>query len=123
MGNTREDLREGGAVPVVLAEKAQVRAGEDERQRTRDDLRLVLTITALLDLMAITIASIIGWNLRRTIFSSSVLPLQADSLIERAIPWVVVAWMVALLLRGAYTTRHFGAGPDEFRAVLVASFA
>src|SRR4051794_16224481 len=73
--------------------------------------------------MAITVASIIGWNLRRTIFSSSVLPLQADSLIERAIPWVVVAWMVALVVRGAYTTRHFGAGPDEFRAVLVASFA
>ena len=38
-------------------------------------------------------------------------------------PVIVFVWLVLLFMRGAYSVRAFGAGTDEYRAVIVASLA
>jgi exopolysaccharide biosynthesis polyprenyl glycosylphosphotransferase len=38
-----------------------------------------------------------------------------------AVPVLVAGWLLVLAVQGAYSPRRFGAGPDEFRAVVTAS--
>ncbi len=89
--------------------------------RTHGDIRLILAITAVLDLMVILVAVILAWDLRIAFDVFSLSPLGADPVIAQAVPWVIGGWFVALLAQGAYSVRHFGAGPDEYRTVAIAS--
>jgi exopolysaccharide biosynthesis polyprenyl glycosylphosphotransferase len=89
--------------------------------RTHGDIRLVLAITAVLDVMVVVVAVILGWDLRIAFDVFSMSPLGADPLIAQSVPWVIGTWIVALAAQGAYSSRNFGAGPDEYRTVTVAS--
>ena len=90
--------------------------------RTHGDIRLVLAITAVLDVMVIVVAVILAWDLRLAFDIFSMSPLLSDPLISQSVPWVIGTWMVALAAQGAYSSRNFGAGPDEYRTVAFASF-
>jgi exopolysaccharide biosynthesis polyprenyl glycosylphosphotransferase len=94
-----------------------------DRFHTRGDIRLILAITAVLDVMTITVAVILAWDLRIAFDVFSLSPLGSDPLIAQATPWIIGGWLVALFTQGAYSTRSFGAGPDEWRSVTVASLA
>ena len=94
-----------------------------DRERTRGDIRLILAIIAVLDLMVIVVAVILGGDLRVLFDVWSPGPIGGERLIAQATPWIIGSWMAALVAQGAYRSRHFGAGADEFRAVLVATLA
>jgi exopolysaccharide biosynthesis polyprenyl glycosylphosphotransferase len=90
-------------------------------QATR--LRRLAVLLALGDSLILVLAVTAAWEFRLAL--DFVLP-QADpglSLSSAAGPQVVVAWLLVLLVRGAYTTRSLGAGTDEYRAVVGASLA
>jgi exopolysaccharide biosynthesis polyprenyl glycosylphosphotransferase len=92
-----------------------------DRERTRGDIRLILAIIAVLDLMVIVVAVILGGELRVVFDVWSPGPIGGERLVAQATPWIIGSWLAALVAQGAYRSRHFGAGPDEFRAVLVAT--
>jgi exopolysaccharide biosynthesis polyprenyl glycosylphosphotransferase len=107
---------------VAVSDETRVESpGSFDRERTHGDIRLVLAITAVLDVMVIVVAVILAWDLRITFDIFSMSPLGADQLISQSTPWVIGLWFVALAAQGAYSTRHFGAGPDEYRTVGFAS--
>jgi exopolysaccharide biosynthesis polyprenyl glycosylphosphotransferase len=109
-------------VAISESASADVRASV-HRDRTRGDIRLVLAIIAILDLMVIVVAVLLGGQLRVAFDVWSPGPVGGARLIAQATPWIIGSWLVALVAQGAYRSRHFGAGADEFRAVLVASLA
>jgi exopolysaccharide biosynthesis polyprenyl glycosylphosphotransferase len=94
-----------------------------DRERTHGDIKLVLAITAVVDVMVIVVAVILAWDLRIAFDVFSMSPLGADPLIAQSTPWVIGLWIVALVAQGAYSARHFGGGPDEYRSVTFASLA
>ena len=107
---------------MTVSEKMSMRApATADRERTRGDIRLVLAIIAVLDLMVIIVAVLLGGQLRVAFDVWSPGPIGGERLIAQATPWIIGSWMAALVAQGAYRSRHFGAGPDEFRAVLVAT--
>ena len=97
--------------------------GSFDRERTHGDIRLVLAITAVLDVMVIVVAVILAMDLRLAFDVFSMSPLGTDPLITQSTPWVIGLWFVALVAQGAYSVRHFGGGPDEYRSVTFASLA
>ncbi|QWZ08116.1 sugar transferase [Nocardioides panacis] len=92
-----------------------------DRERTRGDIRLVLAITAILDVMVIVLAIILAWDLRVAFDVFATELVGADDLIVQATPWVISAWFLMLIAQGAYSARHFGAGAAEYRSVALAS--
>ncbi len=96
-------------------------AGSHDRKRTQGDIKLVLAIIAILDLVAILVAEILAWDLRVGFDVWFDTPLGGQQAINDAIPWLTLGWMVSLAAQGAYSSRYFGAGPDEYRAVGVAT--
>ena len=108
---------------MSVTDDERVRTRSVDRDRTKGDLRLVLTIAAVLDLMTIVVALLLGWDLRVAydVFASGA--LGDDQLIGASVPWIMIAWFGALVWQGAYSLRYFGAGPDEFRSITLASVA
>jgi len=98
-------------------------AGGFDRERTHGDIRLVLAIIAILDVMVVVVAVILAWDLRIAFDVFSLSPLGADPLIAQATPWVIGLWFLMLVVQGGYSSRHFGAGPDEYRTAVYASLA
>ncbi|MEO5711362.1 MAG: sugar transferase [Nocardioidaceae bacterium] len=108
---------------MAVSDDARVaRASFHDPGRTHGDIRLILAITAVLDLMVILVSVILAWDLRIAFDVFSMSPLGADPLIAQALPWLVGTWLVALSVQGGYSSRNFGAGPDEYRTVTFASF-
>ncbi len=94
-----------------------------ENTRVRREVRQVLAGVLLLDLVAIAIAILVGWDLRLNVDSSL---WAAEAVPELALsstvgPWIGVAWILLLAIYGAYSSRHFGAGAGEFKAVILGS--
>jgi exopolysaccharide biosynthesis polyprenyl glycosylphosphotransferase len=115
-------MTEDGGSPVAFPEDAPAaHLGAFDRDRTNGDIRLVLATTAVLDVMAVVVAVILAWDLRIAYDVFSLEPLGSNQLIGQAAPWVIAGWFVALLTQGAYSARHFGAGPDEYRTITTAS--
>ena len=71
-----------------------------DRERTRGDIRLVLAITAILDVMVIVLAIILAWDLRVAfdVFATDL--VGADDLIVQATPWVIGGWFLMLIGAG-----------------------
>ena len=94
-----------------------------ENTRVRREVRQVLAGVLLLDLVAIAIAILVGWDLRLNVDSSL---WAAEAVPELALsstvgPWIGLAWILLLAIYGAYSSRHFGAGAGEFKAVILGS--
>jgi exopolysaccharide biosynthesis polyprenyl glycosylphosphotransferase len=106
---------------MAVSDDARVRPGLRDRDRTHGDIRLILVITAILDVMVIVVAVIIAWDLRIAFDVFSMDPLGVVPVIAQATPWLIGGWFVALVAQGGYSARNFAAGPDEYRAVAIAS--
>jgi exopolysaccharide biosynthesis polyprenyl glycosylphosphotransferase len=97
---------------------AEAHSHRDRPHLRRDPLRVYATRAVLLDLLAVTVAGITGFILRWAIpYSVEINNLQYVSLVLV----VIVAWMVVLVLRGAYDTRILGVGSEEFKRVVSAT--
>ena len=87
--------------------------------RTVSRLRALLVGVALLDLAVLYVATLAASEARLALDVWG-----ADStgdLIGAATPWLLLTWIALLGTQGAYSLRHFGAGPDEFRSVTMAT--
>jgi exopolysaccharide biosynthesis polyprenyl glycosylphosphotransferase len=94
-----------------------------EGNRVRRDIRRVVAAVALLDIVVMSAAILLSWNLRLTLDLSI---WAADALPEEALsstvgPWILLAWVVLVAAQGGYSGRYFGAGTEEFKAVSVGS--
>ena len=92
-----------------------------DRNRTRRQVARILWLVALADLLVITVAVLLAWELRLNldVWSAEIDP---DQLLSATVgPWVILVWMVALAAQGAYSVRLFGAGAEEFKLVFLAS--
>lgn len=90
----------------------------DRPMQPRDPLRVYATRAAIWDCVAIVAAATIGFVLRWTIpynLNVSDLTYVFFALI------VVVSWIIALVVRGAFDTRVLGVGSEEFKRVVTAS--
>ena len=92
-----------------------------DRDRTKGDIRLVLAIAAVLDLMMMVVATLASWDLRVAYDVFTMGSLGGSDIIRQSVPWILSTWFVVLAAQGAYSSRYFGAGPDEFRSVTTAS--
>ncbi len=92
----------------------------DRPRQQRDPLRVYATKAAVWDVIAVTSAAIIGFVLRWTIPYN--LDISDSTYVFFALI-VVVAWLAALALMGAYDTRILGVGSEEFKRVVTASAA
>jgi len=90
----------------------------DRPHEPRDPLRVYATRAVIFDSIAIFAAAATGFILRWTI------PYNLD-ISDRTYVYfalvVVVSWIIALVVRGAYDTRVLGAGSEEFKRVVTAS--
>ncbi len=102
--------------------EAEVAAPRHDRHHIARVLRRTLVLTAVLDAGILALSVAWAWNLRQFFDVWSTSPASPGELVDVARPYVAVAWMVVLVAQGAYSTRHFAAGPEEFRVVTLASF-
>lgn len=98
----------------------KVRGGShsDRPVQRRDPLRVYATRAVIWDSLAVVFAATTGFVLRWTIpynLNVSDLTYVFFALI------VVVSWIAALVVRGAYDTRVLGVGSEEFKRVVTAS--
>jgi exopolysaccharide biosynthesis polyprenyl glycosylphosphotransferase len=87
--------------------------------RTVSSLRRILTAVALLDLATLGVAAGVATEARVTFDIWAAEPTLG--LIRASVPWILLTWVCVLGSQGAYSRRHFGVGPDEFRAITLAS--
>ena len=105
--------------PTGKATTAATGLGHRDRPiRPRDPLRVYATRAVIWDAVAIAVASIVGYVLRWTIPYN--VDLNDPTYLSLAVI-VVLAWMAALVMRGAYDTRILGVGSEEFKRVIAAS--
>jgi exopolysaccharide biosynthesis polyprenyl glycosylphosphotransferase len=109
-----------GESVVVLGGAQRQRASAD-RDRTRRQIGALLLLTAIVDLVVISAAILLAWDLRLNldVWTSDVdaeLPLTAT-----VGPWILLIWMTLLFTQGSYSARVFGAGSDEYKLVYLAS--
>jgi exopolysaccharide biosynthesis polyprenyl glycosylphosphotransferase len=94
-----------------------------DRNGVGRQIRRTLTGVALLDLLVVSAAILAAWELRLKVDLNV---WAADALPEEALsatvgPWVAVAWIFVLATQGAYSSRHFSVGTEEFRAIVLGS--
>ncbi|CAN5416000.1 sugar transferase [soil metagenome] len=106
---------------VVSEPRAWVAPWPDRHDIVRN-LRVVLALTAVADLLVLSVAVISASELRSLLDKWALTSFSTDQPIFRAAPVIVVVWMLVLAAQGAYSLRSFGAGPEEFRTVSLASF-
>jgi len=97
---------------------AEAHSHRDRPHLRRDPLRVYATRAFVLDLFAVTVAGITGFILRWAIPYS--VELNNPTYVSVVVV-VVVAWVLLLVMRGAYDTRILGVGSEEFKRVVAAS--
>ncbi len=97
---------------------AEAHSHRDRPHLRRDPLRVYATRAFFLDLVAILVAGITGFILRWAI-PYSVEPNNPTYVSLVVI--VVLSWMIAMVMRGAYDTRVLGVGSEEFKRVVSAT--
>jgi exopolysaccharide biosynthesis polyprenyl glycosylphosphotransferase len=97
---------------------AEAHSHRDRPHLRRDPLRVYATRAVILDTVAVVVAGVVGFILRWAIPYS--VELNNPTYVSLVII-VVVSWMAALVLRGAYDTRILGVGSEEFKRVVSAT--
>jgi exopolysaccharide biosynthesis polyprenyl glycosylphosphotransferase len=97
---------------------AEAHSHRDRPHLRRDPLRVYATRAILLDLVAVMVAGIVGFILRWAIPYS--VELNNPTYVSLVVI-VVVSWLAALVLKGAYDTRILGVGSEEFKRVVSAT--
>ena len=94
---------------------AEAHSHRDRPHLRRDPLRVYATRAFFLDLLVVIVAGATGYVLRWAIPYSVELN---DPTYLSFVVIIVVAWMVVLVMRGAYDTRILGVGSEEFKRVV-----
>ncbi len=97
---------------------AEAHSHRDRPHLQRDPLRVYATRAVIFDFLAILVAAITGFILRWAIPYS--VELNDPTYVSFVIV-VVAAWMLVMVLRGAYDTRILGVGSEEFKRVVGAT--
>lgn len=81
----------------------------------------MLLVVALADLLVLTAAVLLAWDLRLNldVWTADVDPDQQLS--STVGPWIIAVWLVFLATQGSYAAGIFGAGAEEFKVVTLAS--
>jgi exopolysaccharide biosynthesis polyprenyl glycosylphosphotransferase len=115
----------GDAIPTLAPDAppvaAAVLAPAADRHSVARHIRLVLALTALLDLVVLAVSVTVAWDLRQFFDVWATTPLGRGEIALSAAPFIVVAWFLLLFAQGSYSARNFAAGPEEFRTVTLAS--
>lgn len=92
-----------------------------DRTRVQRLTGRILALVAVADLVVLFGAVLLAWKLRLNldVWTNDVDPDQALS--STVGPWVIVVWAMFLGAHGAYSSRDFGAGPEEFKTVTLGS--
>ena len=92
-----------------------------DRNRTRRQINSLLLVVAVADILVLTAAILLAWDLRLNldVWTSSVNPDQQLS--TTVGPWIVLVWVTILVAQGTYSGRIFGSGQEEFKLVYLAS--
>jgi exopolysaccharide biosynthesis polyprenyl glycosylphosphotransferase len=106
-------------VAVVDGTATGVRTGTPV-SRTSQRLRVGLAGVLVLDVAVIGVAILLAWQ-TRTAFDIWTYEISSSVLYTTAAPWMALGWVAMLAAHGAYSRRRIGSGPEEFRAVAVAS--
>lgn len=89
--------------------------------RTRRQEGRLLKLVALADFLVIVLAVLVSWNVRMTVDVWSVDLLTEQPLHAALGPWISLIWVAMLAAFGAYSSRTFGSGTEEFRRVFLGS--
>lgn len=108
---------------MTIAEAARLVRPASSTTSTRDRLRRVLLVVLLLDAVVIATAIWSAWQLRAHVdlwlWEATEQPIAEFWWRDAA--WIFSVWILWLTVRGAYSPRHFGTGPEEFKVVALAS--
>jgi exopolysaccharide biosynthesis polyprenyl glycosylphosphotransferase len=105
------DMGTSGAEPEVVV----------RRVRLNQRIRNMLVGVFLLDAGVLSVTSVLAWDWRDVIdryWASEPYPFPWAPLLG---PGLIVTWLAMLVILGAYRTRNYGAGFEEFRAIAIAS--
>jgi exopolysaccharide biosynthesis polyprenyl glycosylphosphotransferase len=111
--STQESTFRSG--PLVSTEVAR------EPLSVAAQIRAVRLGIGIVDALVLVTAVLAAWQLRLEVGLSLTPSDPSLSLAANAGPEIIVAWLVVLFSRGAYSSRVFGAGTDEYRSVVMAS--
>ena len=75
---------------MAVTDDQRVGTGVSDRERIRGDIRLVIAIIAVLDVMVIAAAALLSERTRAAIDIFA--PSLGDPLIAQATPWIIVGW-------------------------------
>jgi exopolysaccharide biosynthesis polyprenyl glycosylphosphotransferase len=92
-----------------------------DRHHIARKLRRVLAITAVLDLMVLGFSLLLAYKVRGLLDVWFTMPIGPGDLPAQAGVLILVSWVLVLGAQGGYNVRNFGAGPEEFRVVSLAS--
>lgn len=106
---------------MAIVGSAQPRQAAADRNRVRRQTARLLSLVVVADVVVLILAVLWAWELRLNldVWAADV---DADARLSETFgPWIVLVWMTTLGLQGAYSSRIFGAGQEEFKTVLFAS--
>ncbi|RNL77478.1 sugar transferase [Nocardioides marmorisolisilvae] len=92
-----------------------------KRQRLNQRIRNMLIGVFLLDAGVLFVTSVLAWEWQRSVdkyWAEPPYPFHWAPLLG---PGLIAIWLLMLVLFGAYRTRNYGAGFEEFRAITIAS--
>ncbi|MCX6396626.1 MAG: sugar transferase [Propionibacteriales bacterium] len=103
----------------------QARAGDPgepvQRTRLNQQIRHMLVGVFLLDAGVLFVTSVVAWYWQGSIDSRWPEPPYPFHWAPVLGPCLIITWLVMLVLLGAYRSRNYGAGFEEFRAITIAS--
>ncbi|MCW2755949.1 MAG: Exopolysaccharide biosynthesis polyprenyl glycosylphosphotransferase, partial [Marmoricola sp.] len=105
------DVGASGAEPEVVV----------RRVRLNQRIRHMLVGVFLLDAGVLSVTSVLAWDWRHVIdkyWASEPYPFPWAPMLG---PGLITVWLAMLVIMGAYRTRNYGAGFEEFRAITIAS--
>lgn len=95
--------------------------GRPERSRLNQQIRHMLVGVFLLDAGVLFVTSVLAWYWQGSIDRWWPEPPYPFHWAPALGPGLIIIWLLMLVLLGAYRTRNYGAGFEEFRAITIAS--
>ncbi|MCW2783857.1 MAG: Exopolysaccharide biosynthesis polyprenyl glycosylphosphotransferase [Marmoricola sp.] len=108
-------------VPAQVPAQFEIPAPNVRGLRMNQRIRQMLLGVFLLDAGVLFVMSVLAWDWRNEIdkyWASQPYDFSWAPLLG---PGLIVVWLVSLVVMGAYRTRNYGAGFEEFRSIIVAS--
>ena len=96
-------------------------AAAPDRNRIHRSLRTLRAATVLADVLVLAYSVLLAWNLRSNIDVWTGPLTDPVSPVEYSGTAIVLAWILTLIVQGAYSERTFGGGHDEYHIVTRAS--